>query len=167
MMHRRCLDTDQVAQVGRKRSELEKRTGQVRPEKKRVGTTLLVGKLPKGKSTKQNWQALLSERGIFKAAPFLLGETQGLKHTSLPKTLAYRQKRISLNVNQVMGVYGNVSYHFICLHFLFLKYNFTQEGSFSFYMCWTCITCLEPSLQYWLRTCGSMTTGSDLFSSIC
>ena len=45
------------------------------PEKKRVGTTLLVGKLPKGKSTKQNWQALLSERGIFKAAPFLLGQT--------------------------------------------------------------------------------------------
>ena len=109
-----------------------------------------------------------------------------------------------------MRVYGNVSYHFICLHFSLLKYiyilkffllpeyeelnliisntistnptppqkrrrrnqskgfpssssehfllcycyiqfNFTLEGSFSFYRCWTCITCLEPPLRYWLR----------------
>ena len=115
-MHRRCLDTDQVAQVGRKRSELEKRTGQVRPEKKRGGTTLLVGKLPKGKSTKQNWQALLSERGILRLRLFCLVRLRD------SNTLASRQKRISLNVNQVMRVYGNVSYHFICLHFSLLKY---------------------------------------------
>ena len=29
-----------------------------------------------------------------------------------------------MNVNQVMGVYGNVSYHFICLLLSLLKYNY-------------------------------------------